>query len=71
MVEFAWEKLCGAIVQVWVYDTWWALLSPDRDFPAEVRGLLHEAFGRLAVRARRLDVAGVLVRWVWVLDVYW
>ncbi|KXZ47595.1 hypothetical protein GPECTOR_34g754 [Gonium pectorale] len=62
VVEFAWEKLSGGIVQTWIYDVWWGMLSPDRAFPAEVRRLLNAGFGRLAERARGLDVGGALVR---------
>jgi hypothetical protein len=36
VVEYAWDRLCGSLVQQWVYNTWYAALTPDREFPAEV-----------------------------------
>ncbi|KAL6750227.1 PXA domain-containing protein [Haematococcus lacustris] len=62
LVEFAWDKLCGSIVQQWVYDTWWAGLTPDTEFPAAVRLALNNAFGAVCMRARRLDLGSLLVR---------
>lgn len=59
-VEAAWEKLCGSIIQEFIYDTWYASLTPDREFPAEIRRILNHAFGQLARRARRVNLRGVL-----------
>ncbi|KAG7671832.1 hypothetical protein Ndes2526B_g07257 [Nannochloris sp. 'desiccata'] len=56
VVEHAWETLCGSIVQEFIYDTWYHYLSPDKEFPAEIRRILNHAFGSLAVRARALDL---------------
>ena len=60
VVEHAWDTLCGSIVQEFIYDTWYAMLTPDREFPAEIRRLLNYAFGTLASRARHLDLRDVL-----------
>ncbi len=62
-VAAAWERLSAAVVQEFVYDSWWAYISPDREFPAEVRRLLRRAFGDVARRARdpRVDWGGVLI----------
>jgi hypothetical protein len=60
VVERAWETLCGSIIQEFVYDAWYASLSPDREFPAEVRRALDHAFGQLAGRARRVDLRAAL-----------
>lgn len=43
-----------------IYDTWYASLTPDKEFPADVRRLLNNAFGNLAVRSRRLDLRAML-----------
>jgi len=37
VIEFAWNRLCNSIVQQWVYEAWWQVISPDREFPAHVR----------------------------------
>jgi hypothetical protein len=44
-----------------IYDTWYAHISPDVEFPAEIRRLLNHAFGQLARRARRLDLRAAMV----------
>ncbi|CAD7702484.1 unnamed protein product [Ostreobium quekettii] len=62
IVESAWDALCGSVVQEFVYDSWYMSLTPDRDFPAEVRRLLNEAFADVAQRARKIDLRTVLLR---------
>ena len=44
-----------------VYDVWYGQLTPDHDFPAEVRSVLNHAFGELAARARHMDVRDMLL----------
>lgn len=41
VVEEAWSKFCGSIVQEFIYDTFYASLTPDREFPAEVGAGRH------------------------------
>lgn len=62
IVESAWESFCGSIVQEWIYDTWYSLITPDREFPAEIRRLLNEAFAEIAQRARKVDLRTLLLR---------
>ena len=45
-----------------VYDTWYGGLTPDREFPREIRRVLNTAFGELAERARKSDLKGMLLR---------
>lgn len=44
-----------------VYDAWYCTLTPDREFPREIRRILNTAFGELAGRARRADVRKMLL----------
>lgn len=62
-VAAAWERFSGAVVQEFVYDAFFAGLSPDAGVPREARRLLNGAFGQLARRARsrRIDWGGLLV----------
>lgn len=48
------------LLHQFIYDTWYCALTPDREFPAEVRRILNSAFGRLAARGRRLDLREML-----------
>eukprot|EP00803_Ostreobium_quekettii_P004985 evm.model.scf_463.2 EVM.evm.TU.scf_463.2 scf_463:20967-31329(+) len=61
IVASAWDALCGSIIQEFVYDTWYMSLTPDREFPAEVRRLLNGFFADLAQRARKIDLRAVLL----------
>jgi len=49
-------------MQEFVYDAFWAKMTPDREFPAEVRRLCNGLFGSLAVRARKVDTRALLLR---------
>eukprot|EP00890_Picochlorum_soloecismus_P004147 jgi/Picsp_1/4733/NSC_02102-R1_protein len=56
----AWENLAGAIVQEFIYDSWYSHLTPDTQFPAEVRALLNSAFGRLSQRAKSVEIRQIV-----------
>lgn len=43
-----------------IYDIWYSSVTPDCEFPAKIRALLNDAFGKLAVRSRRADLQAVL-----------
>ena len=49
------------ICMQFVYDAWYSSLTPDREFPREIRRILNTAFGELVGRARRLDVRKTLL----------
>ena len=51
---------CGAVVQ-FLYDLWWGHITPDTDFPKDVRRVLNSAFGELAVRAQQADLKRMLL----------
>ncbi len=50
----------GAVVQ-FLYDLWWGHITPDTDFPKDVRRVLNSAFGELAVRAQQADLKRMLL----------
>ncbi|KAG1676950.1 hypothetical protein FOA52_014826 [Chlamydomonas sp. UWO 241] len=62
VVEYAWDRFIGAVVQQWVYSSWYSAMTPDREFPIEVRHMLNSAFGELASRASTVDVRALLIR---------
>jgi len=55
-VEKAWAIFGGSIVQEFIYDTWYSSLTPDKEFPASIRAMLNANFGRLAKRAKRVNL---------------
>ncbi|KAL6776573.1 CPLD29 [Auxenochlorella protothecoides x Auxenochlorella symbiontica] len=60
VVAHAWHLLCGSIVQEFIYDVWYSAVTPDCEFPAKIRALLNDAFGKLAARSRQADLRAVL-----------
>lgn len=44
-----------------LYDLWWGHITPDTDFPKDVRRVLNSAFGELAVRAQQADLKRMLL----------
>ena len=64
VVSEAWFSFAGHIVQEFIYDTWYSHLTPDKEFPAEVRALLNSAFGRLAKRGKALNVHRLCNEWI-------
>jgi hypothetical protein len=60
-IATAWEQFSDLILQHFVYDAFWASLSPDARFPWLTRRLLNNAFARLVSRARRLSAHAVAV----------
>lgn len=58
--SFLVPRLPACLRMQWVYDIWYASLTPDREFPAEVRRLLNTGFGQLSLRARQLDLRAVM-----------
>ena len=56
------KEICSLSVppMQFVYDAWFGCMSPDREFPAEIRRALNCAFGELAVRSRRVDPRAIL-----------
>ncbi len=47
----------------WIYDTWWAAMTPDKEFPAELRRIINSMLGEICVRARRLDARSLIIRY--------
>ena len=44
-----------------LYDLWWGHITPDTDFPKDVRRVLNSAFGELAARAQQTDLKRMLL----------
>ena len=44
-----------------VYDLWWGHITPDTDFPKDIRRVLNSAFGELAARAQHADLKRMLL----------
>lgn len=51
-----WQSFSEHVIQEFVYDTFWAALTPDSQFPMLGRSLLNQAFAALLARARQLPL---------------
>jgi hypothetical protein len=52
----AWEQFSNMIIQDFIYDAWWGVLSPDTHFPSLVRDLLNNAAACLVNRAKEVSI---------------
>ena len=57
----SWAKLRDRVVREFVTDLWYAPITPDAQFPNAVSRVLDVAFAELAHRARRADLAELLL----------
>ena len=57
----SWARLRDRVVREFVTDLWYAPITPDAQFPRAVSRVLDVAFAELAHRARRADLAELLL----------
>jgi sorting nexin-13 len=57
----SWARLRDRVVREFVTDLWYAPITPDAQFPNAVARVLDVAFAELAHRARRADLAELLL----------
>ena len=57
----SWARLRDRVVRTFVTDLWYAPITPDAQFPNAVSRVLDVAFAELARRARRADLAELLL----------
>ena len=57
----SWARLRDRVVREFVTDLWYAPITPDAQFPNAVSRVLDVAFAELAHRARRADLAELLL----------
>jgi sorting nexin-13 len=57
----SWARLRDRVVREFVTDLWYAPITPDAQFPNAVSRVLDVAFAELARRARRADLAELLL----------
>ena len=57
----SWARLRDRVVREFVTDLWFAPITPDAQFPNAVSRVLDVAFAELAHRARRADLAELLL----------
>ena len=56
----AYMTSCMCCMQ-FLYDLWWGHITPDTEFPKDVRRVLNSAFGELAMRAQQVDLKRMLL----------
>ncbi|KAL6658365.1 hypothetical protein ACP70R_003951 [Stipagrostis hirtigluma subsp. patula] len=61
-VEAAFESFIENILRDFVVDLWYSDITPDREAPELIRGLLLHALGELSVRVKEMNLVDFLTR---------
>ncbi|KAJ3671031.1 hypothetical protein LUZ60_008457 [Juncus effusus] len=61
-VEAALERFSRHLVNEWVTDLWYSKITPDRDGPEELVGLINGVLSEIADRARDVNLINLLTR---------
>eukprot|EP00854_Cymbomonas_tetramitiformis_P024431 gene24431-29705_t len=61
-VEAAWSKLNKSICQEFIVDLWYHIITPDPEAPEDLERILNVVFAELSTRAKKLNLAGLLLR---------
>jgi sorting nexin-13 len=61
-VEVAVDELTKCLIDEWVTNLWYSSLTPDQEFPEELRLLINNVIGELARRVKRVDLMALICR---------
>lgn len=61
-VEVAVDELTKCLIDEWVTNLWYSSLTPDQEFPEELRLLINNVIGELARRVKRVDLMAFICR---------
>jgi sorting nexin-13 len=61
-VEAAFESFIENILRDFVVDLWYSDITPDREAPELIRGLILHALGELSIRAKEMNLVDLLTR---------
>ncbi|KAK3118459.1 hypothetical protein QOZ80_9BG0699390 [Eleusine coracana subsp. coracana] len=61
-VEAAFESFTENILRDFVVDLWYSDITPDREAPELIRGLILHALGELSIRAKEMNLVDLLTR---------
>lgn len=61
-VEAAFENFIENILRDFVLDLWYSEITPDREAPELIRGLILHALGEVSVRVKEMNLVDLLTR---------
>jgi sorting nexin-13 len=56
------DELTKCLIDEWVTNLWYSSLTPDQEFPEELRLLINNVIGELARRVKRVDLMALICR---------
>lgn len=62
VVEAAANQFIDKILKEFVIDLWYSEITADRDFPEQIRGIILDAIGEIAVRVKEINLVDILTR---------
>lgn len=64
VVEDAANEFIYQILKDFVVDLWYSDITPDRDFPEHIHGIILDAIGEISGRVKELNLVDLLTRYV-------
>lgn len=61
-VEAAFESFIDNVLRDFVMDLWYSSITPDREAPELIRGLILHALGEVSGRAKEMNLVDLLTR---------
>ncbi|KAM0879426.1 hypothetical protein ACQ4PT_034239 [Festuca glaucescens] len=61
-VEAAFEQFTRHLITEWVTDLWYSRVTPDKDGPEELIGIINSVLGEISSRARNINLITLLTR---------
>ncbi|XP_023874567.1 uncharacterized protein LOC111987089 isoform X1 [Quercus suber] len=62
VVEAAMSDFIDKILKDFVVDLWYSEITPDREFPEQIRAIIMDALGEISLRVKELNLVDLLTR---------
>lgn len=62
VVEAAMSDFIDKILKDFVVDLWYSEITPDREFPGQIRAIIMDALGEISGRVKELNLVDLLTR---------
>lgn len=70
LVETAMESLIDKLLRDFVVDLWYSSITPDKEVPEIIRGLLLDVLGEISRRVKEMNLVDLLTRLVFTISLY-
>lgn len=62
VVESAMEDFINKLLQDFVVDLWYSDITPDKEAPELIRGIIMDALAEISVRVKKINLVDLLTR---------